>query len=264
MPCRWLSIGTFLGNTLLSSDNSPANDRWTMYLIYVENSEEKYVQVTFLPTSEIDMTSNPYAAGNISLASTLLAPSFSGLRSLNPQITIDILKMVNWGFVSAYWLSLYDFGQLVPMTYEYTTSSVNFSSPIIYSSTNNIFLNDTLFQIYSSYLRDVMMPIFRGYLPAGPLPEFLPLDENNRLEPRTSTMLKSYSCTERERKGLFSFIFSVLAADYGLIAGGYTIMIYIAGLKQKRKDKGKSTVRKSSRYRKRSPGLQSQVETKIA
>ena len=216
-----------------------------MYLVYVENSQEKYVEVTFLPTGEIDMTSNPYAAENISLAGSLLAPGFAGLQSLTPTLTIDFLKQANWGFVSAYWLALYDFGQLVPMTYEYTTSSVNFSSPITYSSSNNIFLNDTLFQIYSSYLRDDMMPLLREYLPSGPLPEFLPLDESNRLEPRTSTLLKSYSCTERQRKGWFSFIFSVLAADYGLIAGGYAILIYVAGLKQKRKDRGQSILRKS-------------------
>jgi hypothetical protein len=153
--------------------------------------------------------------------------------------SLDVWRLLNWVIVSYYWISLFDFGQTAP-TY-YRSSYVlddfpNFTEPISYTSVNNIFVNDTLFGIYSSTLRDEILPFLQLFDPTFSLPEFLPLDLDNALQPIGMSLLRSYSCVERQLKGWFTVAISVFVADYALIGGAYTVVAFIAGWWQKRRN----------------------------
>jgi hypothetical protein len=148
---------------------------------------------------------------------------------------------VNWVFVSQYWLTLYDLGQTAPVAYsnDRVGGPFNFSKPAtIHNSSQNIFVNATLFQKYSTFLRDVIIPNFGAGPDVGKntTVEFLPLNETNRLQPSDTTLYRNYSCSERRIKKWFSLIISVFAANYALIGGAYTLSIFIAGRVLRQKD----------------------------
>jgi hypothetical protein len=143
------------------------------------------------------------------------------------------LVLINWLYVSIFWLTLYDMGQISSVSYG-ISGSVDFSSPTFHTSANNIFVNNTLFQSYSSYLRNVILE--STFFQLSYLPDFLPLSNTNSLKPIDTPIYRTYSCSKRQLKGWFSVLISVLAADYALLAGLYTIVIYITGKFQKRKD----------------------------
>jgi len=115
---------------------------------------------------------------------------------------------VNWLIVSCYLSFLAEFGQITPTTYAPVPSWVNpdFGQPVEFQPTNNIFVNETLFQIYGGFLRDYILP----FMNLSTL-EFQPLDDNNRLTPSSVTFLRRYICQVPQLKnGWYFAVFAVL------------------------------------------------------
>lgn len=138
----------------------------------------------------------------------------------------DFWELINWIFVSQYWLILLDFGQIAPSTFEYDAQGDLLSyGPIKYTPENNIFVNETLFDHYNFYLRDTILPLF-GYT----LAEFLPLNETNRMNETTTSLKILYSCSDLKLKTAVSLIISVLIADWGLISSMIAIVVFTLGI----------------------------------
>lgn len=188
------------------------------------------IPISFLPTGEID--TNHTSLADFHKANALLAPTASYMASITKNTAFDLWKLINWVFVSYYWIFLADLGQTATTVYP---QALNYDNSVQYSSENNIFVNETLFEIYSSYLKESILPLLRLMRPGLTLPEFLPLDDNNRLQPIDISLLRSYSCLERQLKGWASATISILVADYALIAGPYKLFIFVAGWLQRRR-----------------------------
>jgi hypothetical protein len=227
---------TILAN-VNSIPNTPAGDSWNLYLGYTPANafNESLIPITFLPTGEIDLKST--SNQSLDTANALLAPTINAMRLAMGDPEFDFWNFANWLVVSYYWLFLSNFGQTSPTYYNFTSEDLpNLLAPVFYSSTNNIFVNSTLFSIYSSYLTDLFS--FVGLPP----PEFLPLDNNNSLQQTAVTFLTSYSCMQRQPQPFIYAAVSVLVADYVFIAGGYSFVIIVATWwKKRRTAEGKST-----------------------
>jgi len=67
---------------------------------------------------------------------------------------------------------------------------------------------------------------------------FPPFDETNGfpLEPGEAVFVISYSCTLRQLKSPVSLIVTVIAADYALIVGGYSLVTWLAMFLEKRRE----------------------------
>jgi hypothetical protein len=89
-------------------------------------------------------------------------------------------------------------------------------------STNNIFVNSSLFEEYSSVLETEIAPRLNYTL------EFSPVTEENRAEPVNTTFVRSYSCVQRIQKDPIAIAVSILVADYSLIVGAYTLILAVA------------------------------------
>ena len=96
-------------------------------------------------------------------------------------------------------------------------------------------MNDTLFEIYDSFFRHTVLPIFKVN---RPVPEYMRLDEINRLNETDVAFVRTYSCLERRWKGLVEALVSVLVADYALFFGPYAAVIWVASFIQKRNAEG--------------------------
>ena len=119
---------------------------------------------------------------------------------------IQFWKLVNWIFVSLYWTILYDVGQISPLTPA--------DNPDFLPSTNNIFINASLFKTYSSFLNDTILPKLRQ----EHLQDFKPISDTNQLKPRNTTFLRSYSCQKKQWKEPLNAALSIMAAWYTLLA----------------------------------------------
>src|SRR5215475_5849909 len=82
--------------------------------------------VGFLPSGDVDLTRT--IAGNLNVVLPALAQSD----------VLQFWKLINWIFVSLYWTSLYDLGQISPTSYATDT-------PMAIPPTYNIFVNPDLF-----------------------------------------------------------------------------------------------------------------------
>lgn len=233
---------TPFGPTAPGSSNTPAGDYWTLYLVFSYQNDtlaiENWLPITFSPTGEVDQTRT--SPVDLSLANTILSPLTETLQALDPKF--DIWRALNWIYVSSYWLILWDFGQIAPTTYTYSTTTFE-GSPIpnpnltqpatFFNSTNNIFTNVTLFEIYYTFLKTAILPVA---IPR--MPDFSPLDNTNRLEPVETTFQRTYSCFARQWKGPLEGIVAVVAADYALFFGLYSTVMWFAALIQKRRAEG--------------------------
>lgn len=207
--------------------NSPAGDYWTLYIIYDQrNGNTQIIPISFLPTGEIDLVRT--STFNLSSAVEILAPTTALIHTLTGNTSLDLLKLLGFLFTSFYWLSLLQFGQLAPFTYDFSSKGPNFTAPRSFTSTNNIFVNSTLFQIYSVYLRNTLVPLLNATIwPGVTLPPFLPLDETNQLHPTPVTIVRTYTCSKRQMKPWLNATISVPTADYAILATAYTILIFI-------------------------------------
>jgi hypothetical protein len=154
------------------------------------------------------------------------------MRLLTGDPEFDIWKFMNWIVVSYYWLLLSDFGQTNTTYYNFTDAAgiPNASAPLFYSSTNNIFVNGTLFTIYSSYLASLL-----SLLPTQSRLDFLPVDGNNSLQPTAAPFVASYYCTQKRFQYWINAVIAVLVADYVLIFGGYKLLVTLASWWQRRR-----------------------------
>ena len=225
-----------LGRT--RSANTPAGDYWTLYIIYTLQNmtipTEILLPIVFQPTGEVDFSRTE--PNNFAMANTILRPTIAIIEEfIGPKF--DIWKLFNWVFVSFYWTMLVDLGQIFSITYFLEDfiegNPMNIANlshpPTFHPSTNNIFINETLFEIYHSYIVDVLLPSVNYSIPT-----FAPLDKNNRLQPIETVFLRSYTCLKRQWKGAISGVISVMAADYALFVGAYQLVMLVAGMVQKR------------------------------
>lgn len=232
-PQDYISIGP----------NSPAQGSWCLEVVIGKNLQQSEIKVVcFLPTGALDL--NKTDKYDLENANNIL--NQTGLVTIGGVYTTGLWELINWIFVSKYWLTLYDTGQLFSVTYQITDNGLlNFSNPFISDDTYNIFVNDTLFQNYSSHLAERIFPHLVGNV-VGPnaTVEFLPLDDINRLHPANTSIFRTYTCTKRQLKGWFSLLVSVFAADYALVGGAYSIFMFIAGTIQRRTNSSKSLSRR--------------------
>jgi len=143
---------------------------------------------------------------------------------------------MNWLVISYYWTVLLNLGQLGPTTY--ANGSVfypEFTQPISYPFANNIFVNETLFRIYTTYLSDVILPLLN--ITANI--EWLPLTSTNRLQPATRTFQRSYSCQVRTLKT--GWVFSVFSVDFTIMSSLYLVTrLLVELLWEKKHGKGRT------------------------
>jgi hypothetical protein len=213
--------------------NTPADDHWTLRIASTNLNAltPNYTFITFLPNGTIDTSRTPQS--DIENVNALLSPAVSALKAqLTQSVDFDILSLLNWVFVSFYWTFLFDLGQTTPTLLHVDT---------VYSSTNNIFVNETLFEIYSSYLRNTVVPILAATVSfsGSPLPPtFSNISSENFAQPEERTFDLTYACSRRKIKPTLSFIISVIVADYTFIVGGYRFVIAVAAMVQRRRRRG--------------------------
>jgi len=148
---------------------------------YPTASITKQISATYMPNGEIDLTMT--SAEDFAAANCFLQPTIFIIESLTYR-NIDFWKLINFIFVNFYWLGLYTLRQTSPTTYPPGQLWVdeNFDGPTFHPPTN-IFMNNTLFQIYSSYLQENILPFF------GLVPEFLLLNRATNSKKSSTTSL---------------------------------------------------------------------------
>ena len=148
----------------------------------------------------------------------------------------DFWKLFNWLFVGHYWALLADLGQVAPTAYDLTIAGN--PQPITY---NNVFINETLYKIYSNYISETIGPLIHKFRPNLPHLPIIPLNNATCLQSRETTFLRTYSCSKRQKKVWISMLISVIAADYVLIGGAYKLLLFLLGWYHLRKDEGDSS-----------------------
>lgn len=190
-----------------------------MIYTFANSAETNILNITFLSTGEIDPNRN--SATELAAINKLLAPSISLVESYLRSKT-DFWSIMNWLFVGYYWRFLYDFGQIQPTIYAPQSTSQtlisppNFSQPTFYPATNNIFLNDTLFQIYATITTAVYN--LNNYT----IPGFAPVSGTNRLQTQTTTFVRGYDCQERQYKS--DWFFAVFTVEFAFMSGAYHLL----------------------------------------
>ena len=164
-------------------------------------------------------------------------PSQSSKRQPKQSgIVLDFWRLMNWLVVVAYWNVLVDFGIYSPTNYPHdanANSGRDFSRATLLPSTNNIFINSTLYDIYSQFMLEIVMPLLD--LPVPPA-EITPLGNENKLVHREVAFAKSYFCSVRQLKSPLVGIVSIFVGEYAFIQGGYRIFIFLATWYQKRRE----------------------------
>lgn len=232
---RW---AVFVKYSLLGPYFIP-DDQWTLNIHYTkfnDSAQYSYI-ITFNSNGSVDEKSS-----NLTAANELLSPTIAAIN-LRAGTRVDAWQLVNWYMVSLYWTFLYQFGDMAPTMYNQDTvvntftgqislsglGNPNFSSPISYLPTNNIFWNDTLFQIYSNYVIDTLLPLVPIVGSSFRLitSQMLPLSDTNRIERSPTTILTSYQCSQMVWKGWVSALISILVAISSLWTGGYKIALLL-------------------------------------
>jgi len=169
--------------------------------------------VQFTTIGEINSTTDEIA----------LNQTFSAILDNGKFNFEQVWELIGRTFYLLYWLYLADLGQ---------TSEIDVFSSKLLPSSNNLFVNEALYQNYLEYYRKPggILDIL-GYSP-------LLWDFNQTfipLQPIDTTFIQSYSCVQRQLKSGLSFLISIIAADYAFIIGGYTLVLWIASKIQRRR-----------------------------
>jgi len=166
----------------------------------------------FLPNGTLDTTRTD--PGNLTNANLVLAPvnqTVSGAAASLKIPNFDFWQLISWMFVSQYWTGLLDFGQISgPALFDAQGNAVP-GTP-----TYNIFVNETLFQGYQSYLRTTVLPLF-GYT----VPAFNPLSDTNQLNDSVVSLEVLYFCTDVQLKDAAGVVISLIVADWAMITALY-------------------------------------------
>ena len=139
-------------------------------------------------------------------------------------------------FQTRYWLYLADFGQIYPTFFPGNTFLRNFSDSSNLPSTNNLFVNSSLYDITNNTLiTGLMGNIDQGLnvVPAFNSTNGVPLQQNSSV-----VINQSYYCQQRKPKGWLNMFLTIVAADYALTIGGYALVILIASQLQKYREAG--------------------------
>ena len=171
--------------------------------------------IVFLPTGEMERVIN------ITFIDETLAPTINAMTSqalANGVKDLDFWRLINWMFVVHYWCILLDFSQLNPTIFAVNGSSSAYIinvPPNQLPPTNNIFVNSTLFQIYSEYLYDTILP-FYGFSQSR-FPPMAPLAPENKMNTSSITLTVLYTCTDLALKSGLNLVIAVLVADWAFI-----------------------------------------------
>lgn len=226
--------------------NTPAANQWTLLFqytqIYGAVPYSSILPVTFLPNGSVDFTRTSETEWKA--LNRLLEPLIVYIEDGGAMFNVkwDYWKLINWWFVSLYWGILVDLGQDDVTIYPPSTQSgrgfypPDFLRATYYPSTNNIFVNNTLFTIYSDILRNQIFPLINTTWAKTSVSAFAPLDNQNRYTPVRRGFQRSYSCVIRKWKAPLTAIISVVVAFYALFKGGYALFISVAERFQKRRD----------------------------
>jgi len=182
--------------------------------------------INFLPSGKVGST---IPSSYLDTLNTVLSPVITTLQksaSINNVTNFEFWELMNWIFVSQYWLLLLDFGQIAPSTWNYDPQTVGGAldyGPVKHTAENNIFVNETLFDQYNSYLRNTILPLFGGYN----LADFLPLNSTNRMNESTTSLKMLYTCSDKQLKDSAGLIISVIVADWGMITSVAALGVFV-------------------------------------
>jgi len=120
-----------------------------------------------------------------------------------------------WEYIGRYvylyfWLHVIDLGQISPTP---TSDPTTYN----FSASENIFANGALYQNYLNFWNLNST-----------------LDDYHPLNAVDTRFMQSYACQQRQLKPGLNLIISVIAADYAFLVGGYSLIIFVAGIIQKR------------------------------
>jgi hypothetical protein len=194
--------------------DTPANDFWTLNV--TRGSNISALQIVFLADGTVDLSRTD--PGNLTEANTIIPAGTNN---------VTFWQTVNWLYVSLYWTTLIDYGQYVPWLIN-TTTGYGFYAP----STNNIFLNTTLLQSYSSFYNTKLSHFLNGYA----IPEFTDLLVDPGV-PIPTTFFQSYSCTKLVPKATLTIIITLAVGCYTFILGGYGFAKFVLAWWHKRRYK---------------------------
>jgi hypothetical protein len=196
---------------------------------------ETFADVVFLPTGDIDSKYTNLTA--FAVVEEILSPTISSIISLAEKAKIpdfNFWKLMNWMFVSHYWTILLDFGQVSSAV---TNGSTIASEPVLYPTTNNIFVNETLFELYSAYLSNTVLPLLENQLP-----QFASLNQTNVMNASDITLKLLYSCTDLRLKSSGGLVVSVMVASWAFVTSLYAILVGIGSKWELRKEDGRPLV----------------------
>jgi hypothetical protein len=146
-----------------------------------------------------------------------------------------VLDSIGFIFPLLHWLYLADFGQTSPTTYGSSLTlgldggepqTSNFYPAVQLPPTYNFLVNETMYQDMTAFINpNFVCPAF---IESNGLP----------LKPNETNFFISYSCNERQLKSPVSLIITVIAANYPLVIGGWSIVKWIALYLEKRRKNG--------------------------
>ena len=211
----------------LSQFNTPADGSWYISVIWTVNTASSFQreQIHFLPTLGVDLEQTD---GGFPVVNSLLNATIQELNNkfaIPAGLQVDIWELINWVYVVHYWSLLYDVGQVQPTLYERNSSlPVDFISHQS-SGTNNIFVNDTLFEIYAQYFQNTIIPLLEGPNGNGHAWSFRHLDSTNSLTPVNVGFFLQYTCTQTQIKKALSLVTSIIIADYTFLNPTLSLII---------------------------------------
>jgi len=201
--------------------NSPANGNWELLIQYtkIDNIVPVAIPINFLVTCDTVQSSS--SSESLKAAEELFASVIAVVNSQAAQVgvSVNFWTLLCRVIVGYHWKLLNDLGQISPTTYgpippqplpdwyQYNFSQVQHLAP-----TNNIFVNKTLFDDYSSYIFNTVLPLFNISAPT-----VAPLEPGNELQPRLVTFSKYYSCQMRQFRAPAVAIISIGLSVYFLI-----------------------------------------------
>jgi len=196
--------------------NAPAYDFWTLNV--TRGSNITALQIVFLADGTVDLTRTD--PRNLAEANTIIPAGTNN---------VTFWQTVNWLYVSLYWTTLIDFGQYVPWLINTTTGYGYLAPP-----TNNIFLNNTLLQLYSNFYNTELSPFLGGY--SLTIPEYTDLLIDPGV-PIPTTFFQSYSCSKLVPKSTLTIIITLAVGCYTFIWGGYGFAKFVIASCHKRRYK---------------------------
>jgi hypothetical protein len=209
-----------------SNDSCIACNSWQLVGVYDYTDADQFeVSVEYLPGGKIQ--------------NLILPPALQVENEDDPWSQKDFWNYLGLLFETVYWTFLGDFGQISPTEYPKVEDAVNeqnfsifdFSVSETLPSTNNIFVNSSLYQIaWNTGTKSLQSPS-SWQVPAFSNSKNLPLTTNE------TVFIQSYLCEQRRLKSPFSLFITVVVADYALITGAYNFVLLIAVIIEKRRKK---------------------------